>query len=61
MICLIATLNSIPHENPAVCTADQQLQENFERAHAIFGILFGSIQFGVLGNMIILLSFLVKS
>lgn len=60
MICLIATLNSIPHENPAVCTADQQLQENFERAHAIFGIFFGSIQFGVLGNMIILLSFLVK-
>jgi len=60
MNCLIATLNSIPHENPAVCTADQQLQENFERAHAISGIFFGSIQFGVLGNMIILLSFLVK-
>ena len=58
--CLIATLYAVPHENLAVCTSDQQLQENLERAHMIFGILFTSIQFGVLGNMILLLSFLVK-
>lgn len=57
---LMATLSNVPHDNLAVCTSDQLLQENLERGHLIFGILFTSIQFGVLGNMIILLSFLVK-